>query len=194
MLLWGIFIVLAVIFAILLVMVFIRKLQFDVIHQNFLDLEDKIGGQVRRAGFAARPSYACEYKGQNVSISFTSEKNKGDDRRYYITATMEAKAKINFSILSADWMGPAQKNDKRTLIPLQDGEYLMEPRNSTQLHKVKLPSIEAQLEKIAPFAYILMAKTGMILERTSKNITEDMKADSLLKLIDGMISFKKTVE
>ncbi len=194
MILWGIFGVLAAIFLLLLAMVFIRKLQFDVIHQNFLDLEDQIGGQVRRAGFAARPSYACEYKGQNVSISFTSEKSKEDGRRYYITATMEAKAKINFSILSAEWMGPSQQDEKRTLIPLQDGAYLMEPRNSTQLHKVKLPTIEAQLERIAPFAYILMAKTGMILERTSKNITEDMKAESLLQLIDGMFNFKKTVE
>lgn len=192
--LWIIAGIFTLVFLAMLLMLFLRKIQFDAMHQNFLELEDEIGGSVQRSGFAARPRYNGEFKGQKVSISFTTEKSDDGERRYYITVTMEARARLNFSILSAAWMGSKPPDEKRTLIPLKDGQYLLEPRNSTQLHKIKLPKVEACLDALAPFAYILMAKTGMILERTSMNISQDTKAPPLLSLLDAMVKFKGAVE
>ena len=78
-------------------MVWLRKINFDAIHKNFLRLEDQYGGRVIRGGFAVRPRYAGTYEGNEFSIAITTEKANGQ-RLYYVAVNMQCKSKMAFSI------------------------------------------------------------------------------------------------
>ncbi len=61
---------------------YLRKLHWDAIHNNLLDLEDEIGGAVIRKGFLARPVFHAKYKGSEVTINFSQDKRQGKRINY----------------------------------------------------------------------------------------------------------------
>ncbi|RMH95886.1 MAG: hypothetical protein D6681_12730 [Calditrichaeota bacterium] len=187
--------VLALIFFTLLGLLWVRKLQFDAVHQNFLDLEDNFGGQVIRAGFAVRPRYSGNFKGQRVSITFTKE-GRGRGRRYYITITMQAHSRVNFSIMATGWMQTPEAGSRsnRSMTPLKEGKYMLEVQKKRQLKKLDLKRLEEAIAVMDPFAYVLMANSGMLLERPSVNIVEDTRFGALSRLLEGMHRLKEMVE
>lgn len=191
MVLWTIAIIMTIIFLAMLLLTLVRKAQFDAIHHNFLDLEDEFGGEVVRNGFAVRPKYAGEFKGQGVSVSITSEKVESD-RKYYIAVTMQAEADKTFSLMSTKWLGkkelPPEQN--RETIPLKDGDYLLEASDPSNLYTFDTSLIENILSEMPAFAYVLMGKTRMLLETTTMNVVEDTKLDAMRPLFEGMYRLK----
>ncbi len=188
-------IIVTLVFLVLLGLMWLRKLQFDAVHRNFLLLAEKIRGKVIRHGFAERPRFSGNFKGQDISISFTTEGGKGE-RKYYLTLTMQAKSKINFTILSSGWLEKREftPEEERRMISLDDGAYLLETSKQGQTKKLSPEKIEEVIHSIHPFAYILMAKSGMILERASTNIATDTHPDQILPLLEGMYALKRLVE
>ncbi len=195
MVLWIIVLVLSVILLGLLILVWFRKLQFDAVHRNFLDLEDKFGGKVMRAGFAVRPRYTGEYKGQRVTVSITYE-NTQDGRKYYIAATMQCASRVNFTIMATDWLERREIPDekKRSMKYILNKQFLIETPAASLMKKLNLSRIEKAVQKIAPFAYILIAKTGIVLERISTNIVLDTQLSKMESLFEGMYALKLAVE
>jgi len=195
MILWIIVLVLTVVFLALMILVWFRKLQFDAVHRNFLDLEDKFGGKVMRAGFAVRPRYTGEFKGQRVTVSITYENTK-DGRKYYIAATMQCASKVNFTVMSTEWLERREIPDdkKRSMRYILGERFLIETPAAKLMKKLNIPSIEKAVQKIAPFAYILIAKSGIVLERISTNIVEDTQLNKIEGLFEGMYLLKTVVE
>ena len=63
-------------------LIWLRKIQFDAVHRNFLDLVDHYGGRVIRDGFAIRPKFSGFVNDRRISISISSEKKtKKNPRR-----------------------------------------------------------------------------------------------------------------
>ena len=180
-------IAMTVVFLLLLLMTFLRKIKFDAIHHNFLDLEDEFGGRVVRAGFAARPRYAGTFKGIEFVISFTTEKDK-EVRRYYLTVTMHSSSTYNFTVMSREWLGEANLDEKREreAQSINNRRYLVESTDSATLKLLDLPLIEGAVEVMDPFAWLLIGQNRMLLERASENIIEDTKPDALRPLIEGL--------
>lgn len=195
MFLWATAVSLTLLLLVLLAMIWIRKVQFDTIQRNFLDLEAELGGRVLRAGFAVRPSFSGEFNGQKIHISITSE-GRHNERKYYIAVTMQAKPRISFAIKSTSWLEkreiPPDQDDK--IVSLQKGQYLLETTTRANLKKLKIPQVESIISGIHPFAYILIGPSGMLLERTSINLVEDTKIDPMRKLIETMYLLKKLIE
>lgn len=176
-------------------MIYMRKLRFDAVHENFMELEDEIGGKVHRAGFANRPSFKTIYKERNATISISSEKKKGEERSYYINVTMHAESKANFSLLSSQWVDKENDADgDPQMIDLLDGSYLLRPSNPAKLHHLQIPKLEKLLPDLDPFVYILASQTGMILERSSKNLKHDTRPKEMRELLETMLRLGKLVE
>jgi hypothetical protein len=193
--LWTVALGLTIIFLFLLALVGLRKFQFDAIHHNFLDLEDKYGGRVIRAGFAVRPSYAGKFKGQEVNVAISTEKTEGE-RRYYIGVTMETKAKINFFIKSTAWMGKTEipEDQKERTLCILNKQYWLEAKDARDLRTLDLPDFEKIVSAIHPFAYILVGNSRMLLERISYQIVNDTQLEIMRTLFEGMYRLKKTLE
>ncbi|RMG67653.1 MAG: hypothetical protein D6715_04255 [Calditrichaeota bacterium] len=177
------------------VLIWLRKLQYDAVHQNFLDLVDEFGGEVLRGGFAVRPRYRGSYQGRAVSISIYSEK-KEKGRAYYITVLMQLKAPATFTILSRQWIGekPVQNKEQRHLKELVGGAYLLEVSEKESFGRLNIPQLEHLIGKLEPFAYILVAKSRLILERVSSKLIDDTKIEVLKPLLEAMHQFCLVVE
>lgn len=193
--LWAIALAMTAIFLVLLMLLFLRKAQFDAIHQNFLDLEDAYGGQVIRGGFAVRPRYAGRFKGQDIVVSISTEKTEGE-RRYYIAVSMEAASRLNFFIKSTDWLGKKEvaEDQKERTLSILNGQYLLEAKSSADLKKVDLAIFEKLVANLPPFAYILIGNSRMLLERISQRILDDTKLEAMQPVFEGMYQLKAALE
>lgn len=194
MVLWTIAIIMSLIFLALLMLVWLRKVQFDAIHHNFLSLEDEFGGQVVRGGFAIRPRFAGTYKGEDFSVSITSEKN-GKERKYYIAIAMKSDSEFSFTIMSKEWLGNRELSPERQrdCLLIKDNQYLLEMAQSRNLGQLNIPLIENIVSLMHPFAYVLIGKSRMLLERASLNIIQDTRLASMKPLLEGMYQLKQAM-
>jgi hypothetical protein len=149
-----------------------------------------------RGGFAIRPRYTGKYKENNVSISFSTEKkNKNETRRYYLSVFLQAQNDINFSILSMQWLGDEEKVDlkNRVVKMILNKKYIIEVSDKDLIKKLDARSIEKAVERMHPFAYTLVSKKGIILERISHNLIEDTELRPISQLLEVMHSFTKII-
>lgn len=195
MVLWILLIVLAGILLILLAMIFLRKLHFDHIHRNLLDLEDKYGGKVIRGGFAVRPKYSGDYKGRKVSVTITYSKEK-DGRKYYVELTMQAKSRLQFSILGPNLLEekditPERKNK---IVKLNEDDYLVEVTNPNHIKLLNLKQISSIVTNMYPFVFILITKTGLMFEKVSNDLIKDTDIRQLGSLFKNMYELREVLE
>ena len=182
-------IVAAVLLVLLLSLVWLRKVQFDAVHRNFLDLIDNFGGKVARSGFAIRPRYSGKFKELPLAISISSEKKSKDrSRLYYIAVYLKSVSKYNFTIMSVDWLDGRDhsKAGKSFVRKIFDKQYVVEVTDKQLLKKLNFSGIEKVVGKIDPFAYVLVSRRGIILERVSVNLIQDTEFKNLRKLVEGI--------
>ena len=136
-----IFIVIGLILTILVfvVLIWLRKVQFDAVHKNFLDLVDKYGGRVIRDGFAIRPKFSGLFKDCRLSISISSEKKTEENpRRFYISIYFQSPGKLNFTVMSNDWLNLRQKHKaaKRITKQIAGKKYSLEVSEKNLLKRL----------------------------------------------------------
>ncbi|MFQ5583163.1 MAG: hypothetical protein ACE5GL_01855 [Calditrichia bacterium] len=191
MILWIIAIGLTIVFALLMLLVFIRKLHYDAIHRNLLDLEDAYGGRVIRGGFAIRPRYSGTYKGKKIWVSITSSREK-DGRAYHIEVSMQAKSKYQFSVMSSRMLEGQQIEQEREtkMISLNSGKYILEVIEKGHLKQLNNKKLEPIIEKMDPFEFILVSKNQIMLERISHDLMKDTDIRQLGNLIKSLDDFR----
>ncbi len=186
--------VLAVLFALLLFLIWMRKIQYDAVHRNFLDMVDNYGGKVVRGGFAVRPRYTTTYKESQLSVSISAEKKtKNQPRQFYISVFMQAPAEVNFTIMNTNWLERRKEADekKRFTHRILNKKYLVEVADKALLQKLDFERLERIVEKIDPFAYVLVSKRGMILERISTSLVKDTEFEQLEGLAEGVYELSR---
>ncbi len=185
---------LVLIFFVLGALIWLRKIQFDAVHRNFLDLVDHHGGRVIRDGFAIRPKFSGFVNDRRISVSISSEKKtKQNPRRFYISIYLQTPGKINFTIMSNDWINLRQesKGSKRIIKQIMDKQYSLEVSSRNLLKNLDVFQIEKVVRRMHPFAYVLVSRKGLILERLSDNLiadTEYKKLNPLLKELQLLAS------
>ncbi len=177
------------------VLIWIRKLQFDVIHRNLLALEDAYGGKVSRGGLASRPRYSGEYKGKKVTVSFSYERKK-ESKHYYLAVTMQCQSPVQFTILSREWLAEqadAHQEGKKVK-RIAGGKYLVEVTRNQLMKKIPFKKIEPIVQHLDPFAYILVARTGMILERVSQHLVRETQFEALSGIFEQLYQLQQVLE
>jgi hypothetical protein len=182
--------------AVLLLLIWLRKAQFDAVHRNFLDLEDHYGGRVIRNGFAIRPKYSGVFKDNRMSISISSEKKTDDHpRQFYISIYMQVPSQINFTVLSNSWLSKKTETTKkkRFIKKIVRDHYSIEVTDNAIFTRINIPRLEKLIESMDPFAYILVSKRGLILERLSDDLIADTEFNKLNQLLTSMEQLTRIV-
>ena len=86
---------------------YVRKMQWDRIHINLLELADEIAGEIYRRNFLARPVFHGKYNGHELTINFSSER-VGKTRSHYMDIALNKKIKSSFTISSKKWLSQQQ--------------------------------------------------------------------------------------
>jgi len=174
-----------------LILVWLRKVQYDAIHRNFISMEDKFGGKVVRKSSLFRPFYAGKVKGREVRVGFTSEKYQ-NKRNYYVNYTLECSAKIQGSIIENKWYESRDEKSKDEMQPILDGKFWLQAKGN--IPKGLSKKLETQLKNFPEFSYALIANTGMILERTTEKLADDSEAEINNTIISGMVKIADVFE
>ncbi|UCF65639.1 MAG: hypothetical protein JSW33_07330 [bacterium] len=187
-------IILSLILFVVAGLIWLRKAQYDAIHRNFLDLVDQYGGRVVRDAFAIRPKFMGKFMDTTVTVSFSSEKkDKNKSRQYYISIFLQANSIINFSILSMDWLSKEGQNKlgDRIVKNIFDQKYLIEVSDKELMKNLNSKAIETMVSRMHPFAYALVTKKGIILERLSQNLIEDTEFTQINELLEALYGLTK---
>jgi hypothetical protein len=173
----------------ILILMWLRKVQYDAVHRNFLDLVDNNGGRVERGGFAIRPKYSGTFHNARLAISISSEKRQdGKNRRFYISIYMQKSGSVNYTVLSDKWMEKRSREEdsNRIFREIWNSQYLIEVSDKKNLKKLDVKKIEEVIKRMHPFAYTLVSKRALILERISENLIRDTEYENLRPLLEGM--------
>ncbi len=174
-----------------LLTIWLRKSQYDAVHRNFLSIEEEFGGKVVRKNFLFRPFYAGKIKGRETRVGFTSEKY---NRRHsiYIHYTMECKAKFQAGIIENGWYSSREEKSPENHQPLLNGKYLAQFKQEvSDKFIIKLENI---IKEMPVFSYILIAKTGIIMERQTGNAFAEQETEFNSKTIKSMLKLAKLFE
>ena len=173
----------------LILLVWFRKVQFDAVHRNWLDLEDKYGGKIIRSGFAVRPRYNGKIGENALSISISAEKRvKDKPRQYYLSVFLKKSSEVNFTVLSTEWIKDRKQNKAVELKSrkIANDKYVIEVKDGELLKKLPVKEIEKLTQEIDPVAYALVSKNGILTERISSNLIADTEFEKINPLIEGI--------
>jgi hypothetical protein len=174
-----------------LVINYFRKLHWDAVHNNLFDLVDKLGGNVYRRGFLARPVYHGKYKKHELTINFSQERINSK-RKNYINISIDKKNKDSVTIVSMDWLKMQnERADNFKMIALDD-----EKKYGIQIQKLNhhlVQELKSKLSEMKPFNYAFFGQTGLIFEQESMNLGIETKLDQIKPVIDSVYELSKTV-
>lgn len=169
-------------------LVWLRKVQYDSIVVNLKDLGKIYEGKVVRPNPLTRPYFKGRVNGKEITIGFTSERSKGK-RDIYIHYTIACNSNNQLSIISSDWYERRKNTKDDNFIELLGGKFLLQSRKKLSPEFVK--QIEKIISGLPEFAYILVAQTGIIMERISNNLIDDTKLELNQKIIQILHEFSK---
>jgi len=180
----------------LVIINYLRKLHLDAIHFNFLELVDRIGGQVIRKGILTRPVYHGAFKSIELTINFSSERVQ-NKRRHYLDISMAKISDYNITISTQDWIADRNEESSSDFVPLEipgDVNYvILKPENFTYGNKIHEKKFMACIKDLTPFTYIYIGKNGILFERECHNIAQCTKPPKLKDTIEFLFELSKTL-
>ena len=184
------------IITIFLLINFLRKLHWDTIHNNLIELVESIGGKVIRKGILSRPFYHGDYKGNALTINFSSERTK-KGRLNYIDISLSKKLKSSLTISSLSWLRERQEDSINDFEPLSSDGILnygiKKKKNLRFVHKNRYKEFIQNIQKLDPFNFIYIGEMGILFERQCENIAISTKHPIPQELVETLVNLTKII-
>lgn len=165
--------IIALIFLFWILLMYVRKSQWDTIHRNLLDLEDHYEGKVIRRGFAARPFFHGRVDGHPFTLNLSSERIN-DERINYVDISWDLPVKESLTIADFNWL--KKRRDKNAeelkLIKSEQGkEFALIHSNKGRLEQLlNSKTIQTFVSQFENLSYVFLGKTGLICEFSADNL------------------------
>ena len=173
---------------------FLRKLQWDAIHKNLLDLAEEIGGQVVRRNMFGRPVYHGNYQKQDITINFSTEKT-AKTRVNYIDVSLGRNFRNSFTISALDWLEKREESavEEFSALDVQGkNKYGIRADDTKELLKRAANTpFNSLLEQLDPFYFIFVGKSGLLFEKEGGNLALSTRHPALKKDLDALIGFSE---
>jgi hypothetical protein len=187
----------ALVVVVFFILNFLRKLHWDAIQHNLLDLADKIGGSVLRKGILSRPIYHGRYRDIDLTINFSVDKS-GGKRKNYIDISIGKNLDCAFTISSLDWIKESSTGSLEEFKPI---ELKTKRAYGIRQHKGKklfqMPGknqIKACLQELDPFRFLHASTNGMLFEKEGENLGVSTRHPNLEKYIEALYSLILVIE
>jgi hypothetical protein len=182
--------------AVILIMIYLRKLHWDIIHNNLYDLIDQIGGKVIRHGFATRPIYYGKYKGYELTINFSTEKTK-KGRKNCIDVSINKKINNSITIALVKWLNENNADILKNFLPFTHTDidkYGISVKDKQDIIIGKLENkIKDYIKCLGDFNFIFLGVSGVLLEIACDNVAYATKHPKLKEKIDCLIQLVRVI-
>ncbi len=175
-------------------LIFLRKVLWDAVHQNLLDLEDNFEGKVIRNGFAARPVFHGKIAGNELTINFSTAKS-GRGRKTYIDISINVASDFSLTITEKNWQ-QEQGNDSPEnaceLVTNNEKVFYIMPADSAKVQEIiKKKELKDILDGFKNLAYFFIGQTGIICEFWSDKIDDDTAFEKLQPQLEQIQTLQK---
>ena len=175
----------------------LRKLHWDAIQMNLLELADTIGGSVIRKGILARPIYHGRYQNMDLTINFSTDRT-GGKRNNYIDISIGMNLDNVYTISSLEWIRESSAGSVEDFVPLElttDIEYGIRQNKGKKLFaKSGSAKIKKYLEELDPFRFLHVSQNGILFEKEGENLGISTKHPKLKQHIDTLFGLIQTIE
>jgi hypothetical protein len=176
---------------------YLRKLNLDAIHFNFLELADAIGGQVIRKGILSRPVYHGAFKSIELTVNFSSERTQ-KKRRQYLDISMAKNSSYNITISTRDWIEGRNEESSSDFVPLDipgDVNYvILKPDDVTYVKEINEKRFIECVKNLTPFTFIYIGQNGILFERECDNIAMCTKSPKLKDTVELLFELSTTLQ
>jgi hypothetical protein len=176
---------------------YLRKLNLDAIHFNFLELADTIGGQVMRKGILSRPVYHGAFKSIELTVNFSSERAQ-KKRRQYLDISMAKNSSYNITISTRDWIEGRSEESSSDFVPLDipgDVNYvILKPDDVTYVKEINEKRFIECVKNLTPFTFIYIGQNGILFERECDNIALCTKSPKIKDTVELLFELSTTLQ
>ncbi len=153
----------------LIIINYLRKLHWDIIHRNLLDLVDEIGGKVIRQGMLGRPIYHGQYNNLDITVNFSTERIKSG-RKNLIDISIGTPLKQSFTISSFDWLNEREESAIEEFEEFNmDGTIRYGIRKSSDTTDIN-EKLQTFLKELDPFLFLFVGTNGILFEKEGGNL------------------------
>jgi len=175
----------------------LRKLHWDAIHLNLLELADSLSGKVIRNGFFSRPIFHGSCQDTDLTVNFSSEKvRKG--RTNLIDISLAMNIHRSATISSLDWLkerGEKSITEYETFLVSGQPFYGIRTDNYPAVQsKFKDKNLMESIEKLHPFRFIFISRQGILFEKEMENLPQNTRHPRIKELIDNLFVFIQRFE
>jgi hypothetical protein len=175
----------------------LRKLHWDAIQINLLELADTIGGSVIRKGILARPIYHGRYQDKDLTINFSTDRT-GGKRNNFIDISIGMNLKNVYTISSLEWIRESSAGSIGDFVPLElttDVEYgIRQSKGEKLAGKAESAKIKNYIRELDPFRFLHVSQNGILFEKEGENLGISTKHPKLKQQIDTLFGLIQTVE
>ena len=192
---WIVVIIFGLLFLFFGLFLFLRKMQYDYLHNNLSELVDHIGGEVIRRGFASVPFFHTKYENGALVVNFSSLKSEKGQREYYATFSGEIDVPANFSLMSLEWLKahPVEENKEIETRQIENLRVSSTNKNIITFFE-KNPKLIAKMAGLDGFVYFFSSVRGIMFEIAIKNFSEGSKVDLLMPVITDAYGFVRQIK
>jgi len=189
-------IILLTLLALFALLLYFRKMHWDVVHNNLLELSDDIGGEVYRRNFSSRPIFHGTFGDKELTINFSSARN-ALKRQYYVDVSWGKIFPNSFTVSSKELLQTDEWDISGEYEELNSEDLhhylLMKSGNSPVYAQDKKDQFLNALRKLRPFNYLLAGNTGVLFEAGSENIAMATQYPKLKQILQALQELEGSV-
>ncbi len=167
-----------------IILLYIRKSLWDVVHRNLLALEDNFEGKIIRKSFLARPVFHGKINGAQVTLSFSSAKS-ANGRVTYLNISYDLPTKTSLTLSAKNWLeeqNAGELDDYTTLENDYGEKFIIRPISNKIVKQLTEDTILMEfINEFRNLAYYFSGKTGILCEYIIDQTAEATKFDQLNK-------------
>jgi hypothetical protein len=177
---WYAIIVFAVIFGAIGLIMLLRKIQFDNVHNNLLEIQEQYDGEVIRRGFAALPVFHGKFHNGVLVINFSTLRGDKGGREGYATFSWDIQLPFPITVFSKAWleMHPTDDNPDTRNIFIEKLR-ISSPNENVLALAEKQPGLFAPLQTLDHFVYFFASNRGVMFEVSIESLDLGSKPDFL---------------
>ena len=189
-------IICAVILMIWIVLIYIRKSLWDVVHRNMLALEDNFEGKIIRKSFLARPIFHGKINSSQMTLSFSSAKSAGG-RVTYLNISYDLPTKTSLTLSAEKWLeeqNAGELNDYSTVKNDYGEKFIIRPISDKLVKQLLKKTILLEfINEFRDLAYFFSGKTGILCEYIVDQAAEATQFEQLNKRLLLIEKLTKTI-
>jgi hypothetical protein len=180
-----------------IILLYIRKSLWDVVHRNLLELEDNFEGKIIRKSFLARPAFHGKINGAQVTLSFSSAKS-ARGRVTYLNISYDLPTKTSLTLSTKKWLeeqNAGKLEDYATLENDYGEKFILRPISDKLVKTLVEDKILLNfINEFRNLAYFFSGKTGILCEYIVDQAAEVTKFDQLNKRLLLIKTLTKAIQ